>query len=231
MAQALEVGLDGLGEAHPVAAVGETLDRLGLEPVGEADPGAGAHLPPGPRQDLPLAGLLGGLAAVLAAAGGRGARAGLDQQKLHPAAGLARLEESPAVEARRDHPRVVDHQKVSRPEQLGQVGHLAVAGLAAGVEHQEPALAARGRLLGDPVLGEAEVEVAGQHGCPLPSSFLAAESLRTHEAAELCLGRPNRAPGTERCFRSMALPSTTMVLGPSSVSAGRTGRGAPDGAC
>ncbi len=128
--QPVQVRLDGLGEPQPVAMGGAVLplvDHLGGETLGDLDPRAGPRPPSRLDQGLPLA-----LAHRL------------DEQDLHlPAPG------APAVQARRDHPRVVEHQQVSGVKEARQVAHAGVPLGAGPVERQEPALAARRGLLRD----------------------------------------------------------------------------------
>src|SRR4051794_24293881 len=119
--------LDRRGKAEPVAAVLPLLDHLGNEPLADLEPGAGPGPPPRLDQGVPLA-----------------LSQGLDEQDLHLSAAGA-----PAVEPRRDHPRVVEHQEISWTEETRQVTDPGVAVRPGAVEHQQAALAAGGRLLGD----------------------------------------------------------------------------------
>jgi hypothetical protein len=131
--------LDGLREAQAVAAFFVFADHLGGEAGREFDrhprPGALARLDEG----VPLA-----LAHPL------------DEQQLHPAAAGGAAGEEP----RRDHPRVIEHQQVARPQQAGQVADPGVALGADVVEEEQAALAARGGFLGDARRRQVVVEVA-----------------------------------------------------------------------
>ncbi len=70
---------------------------------------------------------------------------------------------APAAQPRRDHPCVVEHHQVARPQQVGQVADAVVAKLRA--DGQQPRRIARlGRPVGDPLARQLEVEVGGLHG-------------------------------------------------------------------
>jgi hypothetical protein len=145
MAETLQVGLDGLGEAQAVAAGLFLVDDLGGQALVEMNHGAGTGAPAGLHQSvpLPLAGFSG-------------------QQDLDLPSSR-----TPAEEARRDHPRVVDHQEVPGAEQLREIADAAVAFRSLAVEDKQAARAARRGMLGDPVGRQLVVEVAGQHGAPV----------------------------------------------------------------
>ncbi len=71
----------------------------------------------------------------------------------------------PALQPRRDHPGVVDHQHVTRAEFARQVGHRQVGQHAAGAHAQQPGrVAGRCGAEGDAVLGQVEVEIGKLHG-------------------------------------------------------------------
>ena len=75
---------------------------------------------------------------------------------------LARVQ----AQASRDHPRVVDHEQVARPQQVGQIAHVAVLRVApsAAVDEQAGRVARLDRGLGDARVGQVVVEVAEPHG-------------------------------------------------------------------
>jgi hypothetical protein len=76
-----------------------------------------------------------------------------------------------ALERRRDHPRVVEHEGVAGAQQLGQVADGAVLGLGlgAGPHHEQARRVARAHgMQRDPVFRQLEVEQVGAHGRSFP---------------------------------------------------------------
>ena len=84
---------------------------------------------------------------------GRRGQHALDQRLHRAAAGLA------PVQASLDHARVVEHQQVARLQQRGQVAEDAARWRGLGTVEQARGAALGGRVLGDQVFGEFEVEV------------------------------------------------------------------------
>ncbi|MBP1643046.1 MAG: hypothetical protein H6Q03_1715 [Acidobacteria bacterium] len=143
MPERLEVGLDRLREDDAPASLLALAGHLGAQALGELEPDAGAGLAPRPHEAVP------------------GDRVeALGEQQLDPRATRHPAREEP----RREHARVVDHQQVARPQQVGELADRAVTRRVLRVEDEQPAGAARERPLRDPVRGQLEVEVADQHG-------------------------------------------------------------------
>ena len=136
--------VQGPVEDDVAASVAMHLCHLRRQPLVEAE---------GPARLRPAAG--SGQRLPAAAAG-----LGLSQQE---DLGQAIFRVAPE-EPRRAHPDVVAHEKVARPEEVRQIPEAAVRdGARRPVEPEEPAGAARPRLLGDPVHRKLVVEEIDAH--------------------------------------------------------------------
>ncbi len=88
------------------------------------------------------------------------------QHRLHALAGRAGAQ-AQAVQARRDHPRVVEDQGIARPQEARQVGHTAVGEAGTRIHHEQPRRAARlGGSQRDARLGQVEIEEVHTHRAP-----------------------------------------------------------------
>ena len=76
---------------------------------------------------------------------------------------------------RRQHPRIVEHQQVARPEQACQIAKPQVGRIAALRQVQQPAVAAtRTRLLRNQALGQVVMKIAQLHGRAMLAQGVAA---------------------------------------------------------
>ena len=70
---------------------------------------------------------------------------------------------APCGKLRRDHPRVVDHQHIARPQQRRQFTHHAIRKTIARDVQQPRRVARAGGMLGDAVRRQVEVEIGQSH--------------------------------------------------------------------
>ena len=88
--------------------------------------------------------------------------------------------DAPPMQARRDHPRVVDDELVAGAQQLRQVAHDAILERRAGPHDKQPRRIARPRRAQrDPLRRQVEIEQVGAHA---PSSFRARRSMQWRDA-------------------------------------------------
>ncbi len=108
-----------------------------------------------------------------------------------------------AMQARRDHSRVVEDQQVAGAQKRRQVDELAIGQRTCGtLQVQQPAAAARGgRMAGDQFVGQVEMEVGAPHqgahasrgDGPCRPGATAVQPLRSASLRWLCCGREGGA--------------------------------------